>query len=51
MKSGHSVWTKYREASETVDLHALFDDYWGSEHREFTVLSQSLSPTSPRVSD
>ena len=44
MKSGHSVWAKYREASEVIDLHGLFIDYWGSNHHEFTVLSQLLSP-------
>ena len=44
MKSGHSVWAKYREASEVIALHDLFSDYWGSNNDEFTVLSQSLSP-------
>ena len=51
MKSGHSIWAKYREASEDIDLHELFSDYWSSDHHEFTVLSQSLSPTGPRKSD
>ena len=52
MKSGgHSVWTKYREAGEVIDLDGLFRDYWSSNNREFTVLSQSLSSTSPRKSD
>ena len=43
MKSGHSVWAKYREASEIVDLHELFSDYWSSNNHEFTVLSQSIT--------
>ena len=47
MKSGHSVWAKYREASEVIDLHGLFNDYWSSVDHEFTVPSQSLSSTSP----
>ena len=51
MKSGHSVWTKYREASEIIDLHGVFNDYWTSNDHEFTVLSQSLSPRSPRISN
>ena len=51
MKSGHSVWTKYREAGEIIELDGLFRDYWSSNEREFTVLSQSLSPTSLRRSD
>jgi len=52
MKRGHSFWATYREASEVVDLDDLFNDYWSSNNHEFTVLlSQSLSPTSPRISD
>ena len=51
MKIGHSVWTKYRETSEIIDLQGLFNDYWSSNDHEFTVLSQSLSFTSPRLSD
>ena len=47
MKSGHSFWAKHREGSETIDLHGLFNDYWSSDDREFTVLSQS-QPTSHR---
>ena len=44
MKSGHSVWAKYREAGEVIELDGLFSDYWSSNHHEFTILSQSLSP-------
>jgi len=51
MKRGHSFWATYQEASEVVDLDGLFNDYWSSNNHEFTVLSQSLSPTSPRISD
>ena len=40
MKSGHSLWAKYQEASEIIDLHGLFSDYWSSDDREFTVLCQ-----------
>ena len=50
MKSGHSVWAKYREANKIINLHGLFSDYWSSNNHEFTVLSQSLSPTHPRIS-
>ena len=50
MKIGHSVWAKYREGNEVIDLDGIFTDYWSSNNREFTVLSQSLSPTSPRIS-
>ena len=51
MKSGHSVWAKYREASEVIELDGLFSDYWGSNNHDFTVLSQSPPPTSSRGSD
>ena len=50
-KSGHLFWAKYREASEVIGLQELFNDYWSSNDYEFTVLSQSSSPTSPRISD
>ena len=42
MKSGHSVWAKYREASEDIDLDGLFSEYWSSNKHEFTILSQSI---------
>ena len=51
MKSGYSIWAKYREASEDIDLHGLFSDYWSSGNHEFTVLSQLLSSTCPGRSD
>ena len=51
MKSGRSIWTKYREAGEVIDLDGLFSDYWSSSNRELTVLSQSLSPTISHRSD
>jgi len=51
MKSGHSVWAKYREASEVINLDGVFNDYWRSIKHEFTVQSQLLSPTGPRISD
>ena len=44
MKSSHSVWAKYQEASEVIRLDGLFNDYWRSSNHEFTMLSQSLSP-------
>ncbi len=47
MKSGHSFWAKHQEASEIIELHGLFNDYWSSDDHEFTVLSQS-QPTSQR---
>ena len=39
MKSDHSVFAKYREAGEVIDLDGLFSDYWRSNNLEFTVLS------------
>jgi len=39
MKRRHSDWAKYREASEVIDLHRPFNDYWTSINHEFTVLS------------
>ena len=51
MKSGHSIWARYREASEVIDLHGLFNDYWSYNTDKFTVLSQSLSRFRPHRSD
>ena len=51
MKSGHSVWAKYRESGEVIYLDGLFSDYWGSSDHDFTLLSQSLLPTSPNTSN
>ena len=41
MPAGHSVWARYREAGEIIDLDGLFNDYWSSNKHGFTVLSQS----------
>ena len=46
MNSVHSVFAKYRDAGEVIELDGLFSDYWSSDNHEFIVLSQSLSPTS-----
>ena len=43
-------WARHREARQVIELDGLFSDYWSSSNNEFTVLSQSLSPTSPRRS-
>jgi len=40
-KTGHSFWAKHRQASEVVELDAAFNEYWGSDKREFTVPGQS----------
>ena len=50
MKSGHSLFARYREANETFDLHGLFNEYWSSINREFIVLGELLSPMTPRMS-
>ena len=49
VKTGHSVWAKYRGASEAIDVDGLFMDYWSSTNRDFTVQSQSLLSTGPRI--
>jgi hypothetical protein len=41
IKSGHLIWTKNREGNEVIDLQELFNEYWTSNKREFTVPSQS----------
>jgi len=41
MRDGHLLWAKNRQASEMIDLQALFNDYWNSNESEFTVPSQS----------
>ena len=44
------IWARHREARQVINLDGLFNDYWSSSNNDFTVLSQSLSPTSPRRS-
>ena len=39
--SGKFLWGKNRRASDVIDLQSLFNDYWSSNGREFTVPSQS----------
>jgi len=51
MKSSHSLWAKHREASEVIELHGLFRNYWSSTDHEFTILSQPLSPIGLHRSD
>ena len=48
-KIGHSIWASYREASEVINLAVLFSKYWSSNDHEFTLMSQSSLPTSPRM--
>jgi len=48
-KSGHSFWAKYREASEVIELNGLISDYWSLNDHAFTVMSQSSSSTSQRI--
>src|SRR5258706_4539382 len=43
MSTDHALWARDREASEVIDLHELFSDYWSSNNHEFTVLSQSIT--------
>ena len=50
MKHGHLFWAKHRETDEAIGLQELFNNYWSSKHHDFNVLSQSLSPISPRIS-
>ena len=50
MKHGHLFWAKHREADEVIGLQELLNNYWSSNSHEFNVLSQSLTPTSPRIS-
>ena len=40
MKRGYLILTKNLQKSETIDLQALFDDYWSSSKHEFTISSQ-----------
>ena len=51
MKSGHLLWAKNRQTGEVIDLQGLFDDYWASNKRQFTIPSQLWSPTSRLISD
>jgi hypothetical protein len=51
MRTGRLIWAKNRVASDVIDVQALFNDYWSSNKREFTVPSRSSSPTGPLVSD
>jgi hypothetical protein len=51
MRTSYLIWVKNRVASELIDVQALFNEYWGSNKHEFTVLGKSSLPTSPLVSD
>ena len=51
MKSGHLPWAKKEQSTKEIDLEYLFNVYWTSKARELTVPGQSLSPTSPIISD
>ena len=42
---------RHWEARQAIGLDGPFSDYWSSNNNEFTVLSQSLSPTGPCRSD
>ena len=39
--TGHDILAKSQQTSEVIDLQDLFNVYWGSNTREFTVPSQS----------
>ena len=39
--TGHHILTKSQQTNEVIDLEGLFEVYWGSNMREFTVPSQS----------
>ena len=43
IKSGHSFWAKNRQMNEAIDFQGIFNEYWGSTKREFTIPSQSSS--------
>jgi len=49
VKSGHLIWAKYRQMSKVIDVEELLNDYWGSTKHEFTVPSQSRSPTGSHI--
>jgi hypothetical protein len=51
MKRGPLSVPRYRETSEDIDLQALSNDYWNTEDFKFTISSQSLSLTRPRIAD
>ena len=48
---GKFLWEKSRQASEVIDLQALFNNYWNSGEHDLTVSSQSWPPASSVVSD
>ena len=39
--TGHQILAKSQPRDEEIDLQSLFEVYWGSDMREFTVPSQS----------
>ena len=49
-KRGHWFSAKSQEGSDVIDLQELLNNYWGSNNSDFTVLGQSLPPTSLRIS-
>ena len=51
MRTGHAYWAKTRQQSDVIDIQGLLKEYWDSNQHEFTVPSQSQSPTRPLISD
>ena len=39
--TGHDIVAKSQQTSDVIDLQDLFNVYWGSNMRDFTVPSQS----------
>ena len=39
--TGNHILAKSQPTNEEIDLQSLFEVYWGSDMREFTVPSQS----------
>ena len=39
--SAHLPWAKKAQASQTIDLHELFNDYWTSKAHNLAVQGQS----------
>jgi hypothetical protein len=51
VKSGHAFWTKWGQNEQPIDLQDLFNNYWNSTDREFTLSSKSPSFSLAHISD
>jgi hypothetical protein len=51
MRKTSRPWSKWKQTGKEINIELLFNDYWNSNNREFTVSSQSWPGNGPLISD